>query len=93
MSSQTLIHNMRCQNQLQLGEKWKLEQKGNATSHIHGIHNCIYTKSGESGDALVTTKRGLENVTLSSLRTVCLLKRRKNPTRRRRAAGFWKRIM
>lgn len=46
MSNQTLVHNMRCQNQLQWGRTGNQEKKeGNATSHTSRVHT-EFTQNG-----------------------------------------------
>lgn len=49
MSNQTLVHNMRCQNQLQWGRTGNQEKKkeGNATSHTSRVHT-EFTQNGGS---------------------------------------------
>lgn len=48
MSNQTLVHNMRCQNQLQWGRTGNQEKKeGNATSHTS--HSRVHTEFTQNG--------------------------------------------
>lgn len=48
MSNQTLVHNMRCQNQLQWGELEIIKKKGIATSHTSRVHTVFTQNGGES---------------------------------------------
>lgn len=56
-----LVHNMRCQNQLQWGE-FKLEKQGIATSHTCKVHTVFTQKWGGKHLKYSAALCGYENI-------------------------------